>query len=701
MAIKATFKDYYSITKPTVEEIAEFKDYFASGGKKKLIIDMEATHAALPLNNPRFYIPSRMEAGTDSIEVGKSPMKILTHHDTSSMPVGITLAREYVPTIPQDLLGNPDVLVLTSPEASVKDQLKAMRNLKRTGVVDREDYRGLGHIKLRAEISQKDAVEALEDGRLDAISTNFDSPEEIYCSICAQNLAKDGWCEHERGEMYFADGIEEDGDMQFPCQWIPAVHDYLEASLVVLKGDPLAVVDIVDTKNEDKNETIYMSQDSVESGHSTFQFKDSVEEDPMLINGKKVTLSDAEQKLFDSIKKLHADMKDEEAYALMLDASKVMASEKFISDKAEADIDDEKAVLYVTKSLLSKDEELKANEICDGIRGELQAMKDEKLLTDEEFEAADAKISEDGLTKLPESAFCGPEKTFPVPDSAHATAAKRFVDKYEGPGDRTDILAQISIKAKAFGTDSKEETNNEPDTGEVEITSIGDSIKAMETDELRTLWHSVELELIDRKQVLVKPCSDCAVKTEEADAAKKELGEARDELTKAEDILSVLRSELRRAYTDYEDQVTEYVKLGAEFHTEKVEKLALVGVLTQKYDNLESATTELKDSDIDKISVSIMDTFDLKAVTEKLTDGMTNTPDSSVDDPTINPDGDNEQFSEGLSKAAEAAIDNIKDCLKHGDNSGAKRIYDTMNSFDLFPRDLTFESFSADKKDAE
>ena len=705
MAIKtATFKDYYTITKPSPSEIAEFKDYFVNGnnGRKKLIVEMEATHAGLPLNNPRYYIPSRMEEGTPTIEIGRTPMKICTHHNTNSIPVGKTLDRQYVHTIPDDLVGNPDVLTLTSPVASMKDQLKAMRNLRRAGVLDREDFRGLGHIKIKAEISESAAVEALEDGRLDAISTNFDPVGEVYCSICGQNLYEDR-CEHEHGEMYFADGMEEDGDMKFPCQYIPGKHKYLEASLVVLKGDPLAVIDIVDTQDKDKNETIYMSSDSVVSGHSTFQFKDSVEEDDMIINGKEVNLTDTEQKVFDQIKKLHADMKDEEAYSAAQKVAKVMSADQFVADVKEAEIDEETALLYAIEDTLTSEETVNGDEVAEEMRKELSEMKEKEEISEEEFEAADAKLSSEKRKKLPESAFCGPDRLFPVPDCAHVTAARRLIGRYKGPGSKASILACVSRKAKALGCDSKEDTSKiTPDNGDVEILPCNcESVTKLNNDDLQKLFHAIELELIDRKQTLKRECSECAVHQEETDAAKKELGEARDELAKSENVVTILRSELRRAAVEYEAQVDAFVQQGLELNTAKVEKLAVVSVLTQKYDTLENAMTGLKDSNIEQESKSIMDSFDIKKITDKLNDGMSRTPQGTVNDPTNNADDNNQQLPAGLSKSALEAIDNIKDCLKRGETSKAKHIYDTINRLGMFNDDLTFESLSADSNPAE
>lgn len=702
MTINFSFQDCYSITENSKKQFQEFKDYYAAGGSKKLIIDMEATHAGIPLNNPRFYIPSRMRDGTPTIQVGETPMKILKHHDTNSDPIGKALYREYIDTIPEDLVGNSDVMTLLSDAASMKTQLRAMRNLKRNGILDREGYKGLGYIRLQAEVSDEKSVKQLEDGLFDAISTNFDSHGEVYCSICGTNVAKDGFCEHEMGEAYFADGMEEEGDMQFVCQYIPGKHNYKEASLINFKGDQFASIKIVDTKNKDNDKTVYMSTDSVESGHLTFKFKDSVEEDNnMKINGKEVTLSDTEQKVFDLIKVLKADAKDEDIFSMTKEIVKLKDSDVFIADVKEAELDEDVALQYAIDEVCSKDKEINSDEICEEMRKELATMKEEGIISEEDLTAADAKLSSEGRKKLPESVFCGPNRSFPVPDCAHVTAARRLIGRYKGPGSKASILACVSKKAKSLGCDSKEDNlDKQKDDGNVSILPCDcDSLKAMDTEDLRTLWHKTELELIGRKQTIVRPCSDCAVKDKENEVAKKELGEIRDSLAKAENIVSVLRGELKRAYADYEAQVDEYIKLGAQINSDKVEKLALIGVLTQRYDTLEDAVTSLKDCDLSKEETAMMDSFDIKEASIKINDGMARKPKGTIDNPAVITDGDNKQLPEGLSAPALEAIENIKDYLKSGRIGQARQLYGTMKSFGLFGNDLTFESLSVDSED--
>lgn len=61
----------------------------------------------------------------------------------------------------------------------------------------------------------------------------------------------------------------------------------------------------------------------------------------------------------------------------------------------------------------------------------------------------DAKLSAQQRAELPESDFCGPGKSFPVPDCAHYSAALRMLPRYQGPGDKAEIKACIMRK----GTD--------------------------------------------------------------------------------------------------------------------------------------------------------------------------------------------------------------------------------------------------------
>ncbi len=62
----------------------------------------------------------------------------------------------------------------------------------------------------------------------------------------------------------------------------------------------------------------------------------------------------------------------------------------------------------------------------------------------------DAKLSTEKREKLDTKVFCGPDRSFPVNDCAHYTAAKRLVGRYKGPGSKTRIRACIERRGRVL-----------------------------------------------------------------------------------------------------------------------------------------------------------------------------------------------------------------------------------------------------------
>lgn len=72
----------------------------------------------------------------------------------------------------------------------------------------------------------------------------------------------------------------------------------------------------------------------------------------------------------------------------------------------------------------------------------------------------DAKLSPEKRKGLPAKVFCGPNRSFPVNDCAHYTAAKRLIGRYQGPGDKSKILSCIESRGKKLscsGSKKKDE----------------------------------------------------------------------------------------------------------------------------------------------------------------------------------------------------------------------------------------------------
>ena len=66
-----------------------------------------------------------------------------------------------------------------------------------------------------------------------------------------------------------------------------------------------------------------------------------------------------------------------------------------------------------------------------------------------------ARLSSAERKKLKGSTFCGPERSFPVPDCAHVTAAKRLIGRYKGPGDKGKIMSCVERKEKSLNSETK------------------------------------------------------------------------------------------------------------------------------------------------------------------------------------------------------------------------------------------------------
>ena len=85
---------------------------------------------------------------------------------------------------------------------------------------------GTGALKLVGQITDKDGKEGAIDGRLKTVSIGA-IVHEAYCSICNQNIAENGECEHERGVVY-DDAL---------CYWRIVRMEAKELSYVIVPSD--------------------------------------------------------------------------------------------------------------------------------------------------------------------------------------------------------------------------------------------------------------------------------------------------------------------------------------------------------------------------------------------------------------------------------------------------------------------------------
>jgi hypothetical protein len=76
---------------------------------------------------------------------------------------------------------------------------------------------------------------------------------------------------------------------------------------------------------------------------------------------------------------------------------------------------------------------------------------DEKFLLDTDL-YTDAKLSTAKRKKLSSKTFCGPNRSFPVPDCAHVTAARRLIGRAKVSAEtKSRIMACVNRKSKSMG----------------------------------------------------------------------------------------------------------------------------------------------------------------------------------------------------------------------------------------------------------
>ena len=133
-------------------------------------------------------------------------------------------------------------------------------------------------------------------------------------------------------------------------------------------------------------------------------------------------------------------------------------SEEIIDSEIEEDLEEE--VLEPTKEEQMKHDEsfCEEDETLDGedsieIDWELLDLALSALTINE-----DAQLSSEKRNELPDSAFCGPDRSFPVHDCAHVTAARRLIGRSKLSDEaKAKILTCVDKKASDMNCDASEE----------------------------------------------------------------------------------------------------------------------------------------------------------------------------------------------------------------------------------------------------
>ena len=112
---------------------------------------------------------------------------------------------------------------------------------------------------------------------------------------------------------------------------------------------------------------------------------------------------------------------------------------------------------------------------------ELAAAVNEKELEMSEKDCQDAKLSTSARKKLKSGTFCGPGRSFPVPDCAHVIAARRLIGRASvSSSTKSKILACVSRKASSMGCGGgkkKDETSDKPIVDQLVESKLLDALE--------------------------------------------------------------------------------------------------------------------------------------------------------------------------------------------------------------------------------
>ncbi len=611
--------------KPVTSSI-EKKDSFVmqNGQLQPIVVKIAATHAGIITRNNGFYLPDRMRKGAASF-VAQYGKPIQTHHNQEADPVGRVIRADYV-DITEQVRDSYSKKISDQYKSTAKEEImvnnfnrfidgkmpyiEAVNYVcdsfaQRDSVLENPDYQGLGYIQLTAKISEPDAIQKVLDGRYLTGSVGVTTNRAV-CSVCKQDwTGDDGRCDHRPGKIY-------DGAKAF---LITGDLTYDEYSFVNVPADRHSRVIEVNTNgimtdsvemDSSLGKTLVVSMDSY-AMDDKIEITDS-QEDKSLMDEKILNLiTSYKQKygvVIDEAKttELASDLANamkantEEVFEYdyvvrteeQLDKEAILKVLSNTDATAEAKLTDLKVIRPFLNDEVIKtalDSNLASTEaIYDAINeAEWNAYSESE---DEDIAAYLAEHPEDGTLKasqrkrLPGSSFCGPNRSFPVPDCAHVTAARRLIGRAKASSaTKAKILSCVSRKSSALGCEVKKdavvvetqiiETPVTQDTATADCgckdaaTQIETLTKELET--ARTEYATHRDTWLKSEETLTKAYND---KNDEYNKIKKELEDTRAELKLTHEDLTQMADQLvnlqEATLTELADKIIMYKKLSGE-----------------------------------------------------------------------------------------------------------------------------------------
>lgn len=454
------FRDNFSFDKNTLQALEDSLSLITpQQGNDNFFVRMIASHSGSIINN-RMYLPNKMKEGISSfLEPYSKP--VLTHHQSggglfsnATDPIGRIVEAKYIDTsnsISKIKNSVSDTITdFINGKMTWKDQVDFACTFYNQILKGNEDkFSGLGYAEIVLSIGEPDAIRKFRTKQYLTGSVGLRTNAAI-CSVCKQDWVEDGFCEHEPGQAY---------DDIF-CFLICGDLIYREYSLVNEPADGWAqVLELLTNSSEsptikncaELNIPIYQVPVQLTNYHLTIKEE--------LMKGanknKKKDISVATDS------KIEPDEPEVDPVVIDLNIDPKKTEDNPIKDNPED--------VSSTKEDTPTNEPNELDTLLMKVfeKGEISEEESEKLYNymfeeEEKEKESDAKLTTKQRKKLSSSSFCGPNRSFPVNDCAHYTAALRLIGKYKGPGDKSKIRACIERKGKALGcTGAKKKDSDE------------------------------------------------------------------------------------------------------------------------------------------------------------------------------------------------------------------------------------------------
>jgi len=185
-----------------------------------LICNVAASHSGTLINN-RIYPPEKMRKGVKS---WTTPYRkpVLVNHDEEGAPIGRVIKAKYVKTS-RGMDGK-----------DYKPMLKASD--------------GYGYVDLTIKVTDQEAIERVLDGRYETVSVRM-STDHAFCSVCGNDWADEGPCEHMPGKTY-------DGKLAYMTT---GDLTYREVSFVNIPADEFAKVEGATFEDQEDRDPVGVS----------------------------------------------------------------------------------------------------------------------------------------------------------------------------------------------------------------------------------------------------------------------------------------------------------------------------------------------------------------------------------------------------------------------------------------------------------